>query len=174
MYNLHCIMYNQYRHFRMRLWPYLSQGDTCMIFKEIANYSFHPEVVYDGTETAGVQYTVCDGKDIDILIQLGKEETWAWRHYYKDEELNELADTFRFSYRFILGTESAINSAINSRIFLQPSYINGIEYTICFSFDELSYGHYVYWVIGTAKRVMEASEHSRRVEEIKKYWTSNK
>jgi hypothetical protein len=141
-----------------------------VIFEEIANYSFHPEVIYDGTETAGVQYTILDGENIEILIQLSKEETWAWRHYYKDEELNELAGMFLFSYRFIMGKESAINPVIDGRIFLQPSYINGIEYTICFSFDELHYGHYVYWVTGIAKRAMEATEHSRRVEEIKKYW----
>ncbi len=143
-----------------------------MEFKKLIDHIDQPCTVYDGDEVARVTIPLPEpgsGKR-DLVIDLAAPEGRAWRHYYTDGELNYLKDELRFDFKFLMSRESAFNGVIDQLIYLQPVYEYDAEYTVCFSYKEMSYGHYVFWLVAILKRGMEREVFDKRVADIKKYW----
>jgi|GEM_PF-3974437 len=146
-----------------------------MNFKKVIDHSSHPRVIYDGGEVVNVKVPFI-GSNLgtrELVINLDAPEMREWRHYYSDDELNQLKDELRFSFKFLLNCEVAYNRAIDHLIYLQPVYKYKSEYTVCFSYDEVSPLHYVFWLISILRREIERAEFDSRVENIQRYWLSH-
>ncbi len=146
-----------------------------MNFKKVIDDSSQPRVIYDGSEAIEVKVPFIESNfgTREVLINLDAPEMREWRHYYTDGELNQLKDELRFGFKFLLNREVAYNRAIDQLIYLQPVYKYTAEYTVCFSYDEISPLHYVFWLISILRREIERAEFDSRVESIQRYWLSH-
>ncbi len=143
-----------------------------MGFKKLIDHIDQPRTVYDGGEVERVTIPLPElgFGERDLVIDLAALEGRAWRHYYTDGELNYLKDELRFDFKFLMSRESAFNGAIGRLIYLQPVYKYDAEYTVCFSYTEMNYGRYVFWLVAILKRGMEREVFDERVAAVKKYW----
>jgi hypothetical protein len=130
-----------------------------------------PIQIYDGIETAKVKIELINKPEkVTFTVDLDAPAAKRWRHYYTDDELNRLSTLLQFSYKFIMNSEIAVNSSLNQQIYIQPVYKYSKEFSICFSYDEVSPLHYKYWLIAIVEREMTRDDYEQRVEDIKKYW----
>jgi hypothetical protein len=143
-----------------------------MGFKKLIDHIDQPRTVYDGGEVERVTIPLPEPgfRERDLVIDLGAPEGRAWRHYYTDGELNHLKDELRFDFKFVMNREAAFNGAIGRLIYLLPVYKYDAEYTVCFSYTEMNYGRYVFWLVAILKRGVGREVFDERVAAIKKYW----
>jgi len=143
-----------------------------MDFRKLIDHVDEPRAIYNGGEVSVLNIPIPGGgaEPRELTIDLSAPEARAWRHYYTDRELNFLRDELRFGLKFVLNREAAFNRRLDEPIYLQPVYKDGAEYTVCFSYREESYGHYIFWLIAILRRDTERADFGRRVADIERYW----
>src|SRR4051812_7848809 len=102
-------------------------------FTIIANYIESPLLIYDGGECDyfPLELKLADRKisvDVDPLAPGCRQ----WRHYYQDQELNELARQLGWYYEFRMNIEAAFAPALKKRIYMQPFWKAGQEISVCY------------------------------------------
>lgn len=142
-----------------------------MQFTLIASYPNAPTVFYDGEERLQFPLTIpLDGRSEVVQIDPLAPECRQWRHYFKDEELNELANLLDLKFEFMMNQETVVAPTSGKRVYFQPIWCRGSELTICYTYDEVSNGHYVFWLLAVLSRNILESEFGNRINNIKAYW----
>jgi hypothetical protein len=145
-----------------------------MSFATVSSCSNNPVTFYDGAEREtfplGFKLSGCS---IELPINPLAPECRQWRHYYNDVELNELSAIAQFKYLFRGNIETAVDRAYGKPVHLQPFLVGEEEISVCFTYDEVSNGHYVFWLIAVVSRRISEGEYLARIDHIKKYWLKN-
>jgi hypothetical protein len=130
-----------------------------------------PRVIHSGADVPRLTFEACGSTGEYLLsVDLDSLAARGWRHYYTDAELQALQVLFCWGLRFILGSETAVAVPFGRPVYLQPLYKYRSEWTVCFCYDEVSPLHFVYWLIGVARRNLDRAEYNRRMEELGQYW----
>ena len=145
-----------------------------MKFDLISLQANHPVVFYDGAEAEVVKLSAkIFGRDLSFDINLSAPECWYWRQYYNDQELNDLWPLLGLRFKFHVNSERVVEPATNRGVYFEPFIVGENEISVCFSYDEVSNGPYIYWLVGIVSRPFQKGEFDARVEKIKKYWAKN-
>jgi len=142
-------------------------------FRIVSMHSQSPLTIYDGGEPSpfrvAVETTV--GSDtVRIPLDLDAPECAKWRHYYSDIELNELVQTLHLRFKFLANREVVVEPATMQPIYFQPFLLGNDEVSVCFTYDEVSNGHFIFWLVGVLSRPFSESEYAKRIEDIERYW----
>jgi len=142
-----------------------------MSFNLIASYVGNSIVFYDGGERERFPLHVKLAEmSIQVEIDPLAPESSKWRYYYHDSELNELTRLLKLQFEFSCNVEAAVDPISRRRVCFQPFWQAGHELSICYTYDEVSNGHYVFWLVAVLSRNVAESAFSDRVAHIKKYW----
>ena len=133
-------------------------------FKVIKDYVEKPEVIYDGLETLEVQI---EEDEYQFKLDLNNIVVKYWNKYFSDTELSDLKKLLKLDCKFILGKPYLINQKIDQKIYFQIFYKCNYEYTICFAYDEVSAGHYTFWLIAVLNRKITKEEYEKRINGLK-------
>lgn len=145
-----------------------------MSFRLVTLQSSHPVVFYDGGEPEFVTLSAkIEGRDVSLGIDLEAVECWHWRHYYNDQELNELWSMLGLKFKFLVNSEVVVEPSAGRQVYFQPFIVGENEISVCFSYAEVSNGHYIFWLVGIVSRPLSQSTFSARVEHVKKYWAKS-
>jgi hypothetical protein len=153
----------------------VSHSGVKTVFNLISQSVSLPVVFYDGDE-AGLRTLSAKiaGEEATLAVDLSAPECRAWRHYYSDQELNRLWSMLGLKFDFLTGHERLVEPATGRSVYFQPFLVLGQEVSVCFCFDEVSPGHYMYWLLGLLARPLAEDEFRARVKRIERYWSNGR